>query len=149
MVIWSISCKIYGSTSSCSMAIYIWKRFNNIYTFNLYLYFEEGLNFYKIIKKLVNQITRWMWSWSSNDFFYLFNNEYNSCDNFIMFSGYAFFYCITCFLFFKERISFNVWISIILATIGIIIMALGNTEKSSVIGFIFGITSSIGFSVFL
>ena len=27
-------------------------------------------------------------------------------------------------------------------------MAFGNTEKSSVIGFIFGITSSIGFSVF-
>ena len=27
-------------------------------------------------------------------------------------------------------------------------MALGNTEKNSVIGFIFGITSSIGFSVF-
>ena len=37
---------------------------------------------------------------------------------------------------------------LLLATIGIIIMAFGNTEKNSVIGFIFGITSSIGFSVF-
>ena len=51
-------------------------------------------------------------------------------------------------LFLKERISLNVWISIFIATIGIIIMAFGNTEKSSVIGFIFGITSSIGFSIF-
>ena len=59
-----------------------------------------------------------------------------------------FFTALLAFLFLKERITFNVWISIILATIGIIIMALGNTEKSSVIGFIFGITSSIGFSVF-
>ena len=59
-----------------------------------------------------------------------------------------FFTALLAFLFLKEKISFNVWISIILATIGIIIMALGNTEKSSVIGFIFGITSSIGFSVF-
>ena len=33
-------------------------------------------------------------------------------------------------------------------TIGIIIMAIGNSEKNSLIGFIFGITSSIGFSVF-
>ena len=42
----------------------------------------------------------------------------------------------------------NVWVSIILATIGIVIMALGNTEKNSLLGFVFGLTSSIGFSVF-
>ena len=35
-----------------------------------------------------------------------------------------------------------------LQTVGILIMALDNTEKNSVIGFIFGIISSIGFSVF-
>ena len=34
------------------------------------------------------------------------------------------------------------------ATVGIIIMAFGNTEKNSLLGFIFGLTSSIGFSVF-
>ena len=40
------------------------------------------------------------------------------------------------------------WISIIIATVGIIIMALGNTGEKSLIGFVFGLTSSIGFSVF-
>ena len=59
-----------------------------------------------------------------------------------------FFTALLAFLFLKEKISLNVWISIIIATIGIIIMAIGNNEKNSVIGFIFGITSSIGFSVF-
>ena len=59
-----------------------------------------------------------------------------------------FFTALLAFLFLKERISLNVWISILIATIGIIIMALGNTEKNSLIGFIFGITSSIGFSIF-
>ena len=59
-----------------------------------------------------------------------------------------FFTALLAFLFLKERITFNVWISIFLATIGIVIMALGNTEKNSFVGFIFGITSSIGFSVF-
>ena len=39
-------------------------------------------------------------------------------------------------------------LTIFIATIGIIIMAVGNTEKNSLIGFLFGITSSIGFSVF-
>ena len=48
----------------------------------------------------------------------------------------------------REKISVNVWISIIIATVGIIIMALGNTGEKSLIGFVFGLTSSIGFSVF-
>ena len=52
------------------------------------------------------------------------------------------------FIFLKEQISLNVWISIVIATIGIIIMAFGNTGENSLVGFIFGITSSIGFSVF-
>ena len=59
-----------------------------------------------------------------------------------------FFTALLGFLFLKEKISFNVWVAIIIATIGIIIIALGNTEKNSLIGLIFGMSSSIGFSVF-
>ena len=59
-----------------------------------------------------------------------------------------FFTALLAFLFLKEKISLNVWISIFIATIGIIIMAIGNNEKNSIVGFIFGITSSIGFSIF-
>ena len=40
------------------------------------------------------------------------------------------------------------WISIIIATAGILIMAIGNTGEKSLIGFVFGLTSSIGLSVF-
>ncbi len=59
-----------------------------------------------------------------------------------------FFTALIAFLFLKEKISLNVWISIFIATIGIVIMAVGNNEKNSIVGFIFGITSSIGFSIF-
>ena len=59
-----------------------------------------------------------------------------------------FFTALLAFLYLKEKISLNVWISIFIATIGIVIMAIGNNEKNSIVGFIFGITSSIGFSVF-
>ena len=52
------------------------------------------------------------------------------------------------FLFLREKISINVWIAIFIATIGIVIMAFGNTNKASLIGFIFGLASSMGFSVF-
>ena len=59
-----------------------------------------------------------------------------------------FFTALLAFLFLKERISFNVWISIIIATIGIAIMAVGTDNQNTMIGFVFGITSSVGFSVF-
>ena len=39
-------------------------------------------------------------------------------------------------------------ISAVLMVAGVIIMAFGNTEENSLIGFIFGITSSVGFSIF-
>ena len=59
-----------------------------------------------------------------------------------------FFTALLAFIFLKEQISLSVWISIFIATIGIIIMAFGNTTENSLIGFVFGITSSVGFSVF-
>jgi Predicted permeases len=59
-----------------------------------------------------------------------------------------FFTALLAFLFLKESISMNVWISIIIAAVGIIIMALGSTGSHSLVGFIFGMTSSIGFSAF-
>ena len=59
-----------------------------------------------------------------------------------------FFTALLAFLFLREKISLNVWVSIIIATIGIGIMAVGNTSETSLIGFVFGITSSVGFSVF-
>jgi RarD protein len=52
------------------------------------------------------------------------------------------------FLFLKEKISTNVWIAIIIAAIGIIIIAFGNTNKGSIFGLLFGILSAVGFSVF-
>ncbi len=52
------------------------------------------------------------------------------------------------FLFLKEQISLNVWIAIFVATIGIIIMSIGNSEKNSLFGLILGLVSAVGFSVF-
>ena len=116
---------------------------------NLYLYFEEGINFYKNYKKVgksgciggvglgIAMIT----------FIYSITNT-SAAITLLCLAAMPFFTALLGFLFLKEKISFNVWVSIFLASIGIIIMALGSSEKNSLIGFIFGITSSIGFSVF-
>ena len=52
------------------------------------------------------------------------------------------------FLFLKEKISLTVWISIIVAAFGISVMAFDNVGQNSLPGFIFGLISALGFSVF-
>ena len=116
---------------------------------NLYLYFEEGLNFYKNYKRIGKSglIGGSGLGVAMMSFIYSITNT-TAAITLLCLAAMPFFTALLAFLFLKERISLNVWISIFLATIGIIIMAFGNTEKNSIVGFIFGITSSIGFSVF-
>ena len=116
---------------------------------NLYLYFEEGINFYKNYKRigLSGLIGGSGLGIAMISFIYSITNT-TAAVTLLCLAAMPFFTALLAFLFLKERISLNVWISIFIAAVGIVIMAIGNTEKSSVIGFIFGITSSIGFSVF-
>tara|TARA_B100000787_G_scaffold48464_1_gene34844 strand:- start:154 stop:1059 length:906 start_codon:yes stop_codon:yes gene_type:complete len=116
---------------------------------NLYLYFEEGISFYKNYFKIglsgiiggsglgIAMIT----------FIFSITNT-SAAITLLCLAVMPFFTALLAFLFLKEKISLNVWVSIIIASVGIIIMAVGNNENNSLIGFIFGITSSVGFSVF-
>ena len=116
---------------------------------NLYLFFEEGKNFYKNYLKIgvsgliggcglgIAMIT----------FIYSITNT-SAAVTLLCLAAMPFFTALLGFLFLKEKISLNVWVAIVIATIGIFIMAIGNTEKNSLIGFVFGMTSSIGFSIF-
>ena len=116
---------------------------------NLYLFFEEGTNFYKNYKKVGKSgfIGGIGLGVAMISFIYSITNT-SAAITLLCLAAMPFFTALLAFLFLKEKISFNVWISIIIATVGIIIMAIGNNEKNSLIGFIFGITSSVGFSIF-
>jgi len=116
---------------------------------NLYLYFEEGLNFYKNYKKVGRSgiIGGCGLGIAMISFIYSITNT-SAAITLLCLAAMPFFTAILAYVFLKEKISMNVWVSIFIASIGIIIMAAGNTEKNSFIGFLFGITSSIGFSVF-
>ena len=97
---------------------------------NLYLFFEEGKNFYKNYYKIgfsgviggsglgVAMIT----------FIYSITNT-SAAVTLLCLAAMPFFSALLAFLFLREKISLNVWISILLATVGIIIMALGNTGE--------------------
>jgi len=116
---------------------------------NLYLFFEEGKNFFKNYLKIgisgliggsglgIAMIT------------FIFSITHTSAAvTLLCLAAMPFFTALLGFLFLKEKISLNVWIAILIATIGIIIIAIGNTEKNSLLGLVFGMASSIGFSVF-
>ncbi len=116
---------------------------------NLYLYFEEGAKFWKNYLKIgISGILGGSGlGIAMISFIYSITNT-TAAITLLCLAAMPFFTALLAFIFLKEQISFNVWISILIATIGIIIMALGNSQENSLIGFIFGITSSIGFSVF-
>ena len=129
---------------------YIFARGLTIFlVINLYLFFEEGKDFYKNYFKIgisgliggtglgIAMIT----------FIYSITNT-SAAITLLCLAAMPFFTALLGFLFLKERISINVWVSIIIATFGLVIIALGNIEKGSLLGLIFGIVSSIGFSVF-
>ena len=116
---------------------------------NLYLFFEEGKNFYKNYYKigLSGLIGGSGLGIAMITFIYSITNT-SAAVTLLCLAAMPFFTALLAFLFLREKISINVWISIIIATVGIIIMAVGNSGEKSLIGFVFGLTSSIGFSVF-
>ena len=116
---------------------------------NLYLFFEEGILFYKNYLKigiagliggisLGTAMITFIWSITNT----------TAAITLLCLASMPFVTVLLGFLFLKEQISRSVWISIFIACIGIIVMAFGSTEKNSLTGFFYGITSSIGFSIF-
>ena len=116
---------------------------------NLYLYLEEGLNFINNYKKIgisgivggiglaIAMIT-FIWSITNT----------SAAITLLCLAAMPFITALLGFLFLKEIISINVWVAIGIATLGIIIMAFGNHEKNTLTGFVLGIVSAVGFSVF-
>ena len=116
---------------------------------NIFLFFEEGKSFYKNYFKVglsgliggcglgIAMIT-FIWSITNT----------SAAITLLCLAAMPFLTALLGFLFLRETISYNVWIAIIVAAIGILIMGLGNTSKSSLLGLVFGLASAIGFSVF-
>ena len=116
---------------------------------NLFLYFEEGPKFWKNYLRIGKSgiIGGTGLGIAMISFIYSITNT-SAAITLLCLAAMPFFTALLAFIFLKEQISLNVWISIFIATIGIAIMAFGNTGENSLVGLIFGITSSVGFSVF-
>jgi drug/metabolite transporter (DMT)-like permease len=129
---------------------YIFGRGLTIFTIlNLYLYFEEGKDFWKNYLKIGKSgvVGGSGLGIAMICFIYSITNT-SAAITLLCLAAMPFFTALLAFLFLKEKITISVWVSIAIATIGIAIMAFGNSGENSFVGFVFGITSSIGFSVF-
>ncbi len=116
---------------------------------NIYLFLNEGLKFYKNYLKigisgiiggigLATAMITFIWSISNT----------TAAVTLLCLAAMPFITALLGFMFLKEKISITVWISIFVATFGIVVMAFGNVEKNTLPGLLFGIASALGFSIF-
>ena len=116
---------------------------------NVYLYLNEGSKFYKNYSKigisgilggvgLATAMITFIWSITNT----------SAAVSLLCLAAMPFITALLGFMFLKEKISISVWIAIFVATFGIAVMALGNVEKNTLPGLIFGLASALGFSIF-
>ena len=129
---------------------YLFARGLVIFTLlNIYLFFEEGIDFYKNYLKVgisgilggiglgIAMIT-FIWSITNT----------SVAITLLCLAAMPFITALLGFLFLKEEISVSVWAAIIVASIGVVIMAFESVSLGSVTGLIFGVASAFGFSIF-
>ena len=116
---------------------------------NFFLFLEEGYSFYKNYLKigisgiiggagLGIAMTSFIWSITTT----------SAAITLLCLAAMPFMAAFLGFLFLKEKITFSVWVSIAIASVGIIIMAVESEISGSLIGLVFGILSALGFAVF-
>jgi RarD protein len=116
---------------------------------NCYLFFTEGIQFYKNYLRiglsgvlggigLGTAMITFIWSITNT----------SAAITLLCLAAMPFITALLGFLFLKEQIAFGVWMSIVVASIGVAIMAFGSVSLGSFTGLLFGLASAVGFSIF-
>ena len=116
---------------------------------NFFLLLEEGMVFYKNYLKIgISGIVGGIGLGTAMMTFIWSITHTTVAITLLCLAAMPFITALLGFLFLKEKLSINVWIAIIVASIGIVIMAFGNASLGSINGLIFGLASALGFSIF-
>ena len=149
---WSFGPYVVRNIDGASIVAWQYLFFRGLVIFlllNVYLYFEEGKSFYKNYFNigisgllggtgLAIAMISFIWSITNT----------SAAVTLLCLAAMPFITALLGFLFLKEKVSLSVWLSIIFASIGIIIIALDNENKGSIFGLIFGLISALGFAIF-
>ena len=116
---------------------------------NIYLFLEEGPTFYKNylnigISGIIGGIGLGL---AMISFIWSITNT-SAATTLLCLAAMPFITALLGFLFLKETISTSVWVSIFIASIGILVMAVDSSSLGTLNGLLFGLTSAIGFSIF-
>ncbi len=116
---------------------------------NVYLYLSEGINFYKnyINIGISGLLGGTGLAIAMISFIWSINNT-SAAVTLLCLASMPFITALLGFLFLNEKITLSVWLSIIVACVGILIMAIGNYNQASLAGLLFGLTSALGFAIF-
>ena len=116
---------------------------------NVYLFLEEGISFYKNYLKIgISGIIGGVGLGTAMITFIWSITNTTAAVTLLCLAAMPFITALLGFLFLKEEISLNVWISILIATVGIAIMAMETKGTNSLLGLLFGLASALGFSIF-
>ena len=151
-IFWSFGAYIVRHIDQPQLAVWQYLFTRGIVIFillNIYLFLNEGLKFYKNYLKigisgiiggigLATAMITFIWSISNT----------TAAVTLLCLAAMPFITALLGFMFLKEKISITVWISIFVATFGIVVMAFGNVEKNTLPGLLFGLASALGFSIF-
>ena len=116
---------------------------------NIYLFFDEGIEFYKNYLRigiagiiggvgLGTAMITFIWSITNT----------SAAITLLCLSAMPFITALLGFLFLKEKIRPSVWVAILVASIGVAIMAFDSVSIGSLNGLIYGLASALGFSIF-
>lgn len=116
---------------------------------NFFLYLEEGKSFYKNYFKMgISGLIGGVGLGAAMITFIWSITNTSAAITLLCLASMPFITALLGFLFLKEKVSVNTWISIIIASIGIIIMALGSKNSNNIFGLLFGLISALGFAIF-
>ena len=129
---------------------YLFFRGSTIFLFlNVYLFLKEGTSFTQNYKKVGLSGIIGGTSLGAAMMTFIWSITHTSAAvTLLMLAAMPFITAIIGYIFLKEKVSSTTFISIVIAAIGIVFMALNSSKMGTLFGLVFGLLSALGFSIF-
>ena len=116
---------------------------------NVYLFLKEGKSFTQNYKKIGLSGIIGGTSLGAAMMTFIWSITHTSAAvTLLMLAAMPFITAIIGYIFLKEKVSSTTFISIVIAAIGIVFMALNSNKMGTLFGLVFGLLSALGFSIF-
>jgi len=129
---------------------YLFFRGSTIFLFlNVYLFLKEGKSFTQNYKKIGLSGIIGGTSLGAAMMTFIWSITHTSAAvTLLMLAAMPFITAIIGYIVLKEKVSSTTFISIVIAAIGIVFMALNSNKMGTLFGLVFGLLSALGFSIF-